>query len=250
MSEVAPRPEAARGLAARPGQPSLDYYLIHPDRGSATQPAGILVEEFVLAEDYSAVRLDSTGWTPKGRHWWSSAAFSRAVRINANLRGRVVATTRREAEITHRQLGGGELPAEETLRTYFHDGEPLSTSAPLRLRPDQVTAGFHDTRSYRILFANELDRDGLANLQATWRMAVTDDLADPRARIVGTAHLRVGDDAFTWDLRRIGPGVAWCLDLTTNLATGSGATIGPLLRELTTAMRTQGLIPVTIERFG
>lgn len=34
--------------------------------------------------------------------------------------------------------------AEETLRSYFDDGEPLVT-APLRLSTGRVTAGFHET---------------------------------------------------------------------------------------------------------
>lgn len=68
--------------------------------------------------------------------------------------------------------------------------------------------------------------------------------------MIGTAHLAVADDLFTWDLRRIGPGVAWCLDLTAYLGGSSGEAIGPVLRELTTVMRQHGLIPMTIERFS
>lgn len=234
-------------------QPSLDYYLIHPHRPDgehSTQAEGIVVEEFVLAEDCSAACLNSAGWTPRDRRWWSSSAVSRGIRVDANLRHRVVGISRHDVEMIYRQLGGGELPDEETLRSYFHDGEPLSTAAPLRLGPGQVAAGFQDTRVYRILFANELGKDELADLQATWRMTITGDFADPQARVIGTAHLRVRDDAFTWDLRRIGTGAAWCLDLTANLASSCADAIGPLLRELTTVMRKQGLIPVTIERFS
>ncbi|MFI7449828.1 hypothetical protein ACIBQX_20210 [Nonomuraea sp. NPDC049714] len=33
----------------------------------------------------------------------------------------------------------------------------------------------------------------------------------------GTAAARVAGDAFTWDVRRIGPGTAWCLDVTVRL---------------------------------
>ncbi|GAB3986465.1 hypothetical protein [Plantactinospora veratri] len=66
--------------------------------------------------------------------------------------------------------------------------------------------------------------------------------------VVGTARRRVGADAFTWELRRIGAGAAWCLDLTADLAGSRDDAVGPLLRELTTAARIAGLIPVTIER--
>ncbi|NJC71243.1 hypothetical protein HC031_16200 [Planosporangium thailandense] len=227
-------------------QPSLDYYLIH---GSAGEPEVILVEEFVLGEDHSAVRLDSAGWTSTDRRWRGSAAVSRGIRVDANLRSRVVATSRPDVEIIFRQLGGGELPDEETLRGYVHDGEPLSTSAPLRLGSGRAAAGFREKRVYRILFANDLGADGLAILQAGWRMTRPENVADPQGRVVGTAHLHVGDDSFAWDLRRIGIGAAWCVDLTANLVS-RGDAIGPLLRELTTTMRRQGLIPVTIERFS
>jgi hypothetical protein len=241
--------QAAPALAARVPPPSLDYYLIYP-QGPSTEPEGILVEEFVLTADYAAACLNSTGWTSSDRHWWNSSAFSRGVRVDADLRSRVAGVPRHEVELVYRRLGGGELPDEGTLRTYFRDGEPLATSAPLRLSRRQVAAGFHETRVYRILFANELGRDGLADLRATWQMTITGDFADPQARVIGTAHVRVGDDAFTWDLRRISLGAAWCLDLTANLAGDCADALGPLLRALTTVMRAQGLIPVTIERFS
>jgi len=50
------------------------------------------------------------------------------------------------------------------------------------------------------------------------------------------------------EVRRIGAGIAWCLDLTAFLRTG--AALGPLLRELTAIMRRHGMIPVTVERFA
>jgi hypothetical protein len=237
--------------ARRVLQRLLDYYLICPrSPHDDDSPEGIVVEEFVLGEDYSAIRLHSIGWSSNDRHWRKSAALSRAIRVDGNLRGRVRAIARDEAEVIYRRLGGGELPDEKALRTKFGDGEALPASAPLRLSRGQVPAGFHGTRLYRILFANELGPEGLANLAAAWRMTVTADIADPLARVIGTAHLRIGDDAFGWDLRRIGAGAAWGLDVTVNLAGSGDHTIGPLLRELTCVMREQGLIPVTIERFS
>ena len=64
------------------------------------------------------------------------------------------------------------------------------------------------------------------------------------------ADLPVGEDLFSWELRRVGPGVAWSLDLTACLVSDGGAGLGALLRELTTVLRHHGLIPVTIERFA
>jgi hypothetical protein len=233
-------------------QPLLDYYLVLPETAvgePSAQADGIVVEEFVLTDDYTAIGLNTAGWTAADGSWWSSAAFSRGMRIDPKLRTRIVAVGRRDVEIIYRRLGGGELPDETTLRTYFHDCESLTDSAPLLLSPPQVPHGFRDKRVYRILFANELGEDRLAYLQAVWQMALADDVTDPQARVIGTAHLRVANDIFTWDLRRIGPGVAWCLDVTAYLASRSGDAIGPLLRDLTTVMRHAGLIPVTIERF-
>ncbi|GAB3144787.1 hypothetical protein GCM10027290_23590 [Micromonospora sonneratiae] len=244
---------AATLSAATVSQALLDYYLIHPQRpygDQPTQPEGLLVEEFVLDEDHTAVLLNSAGWAVSDRRWQSASAFSRGVRVDADLRGRVVVASRPEAEAVYGRLGGGELPDEDVLRSYFRDGQPLATSAPLRLGPGQVTPGFHETRVHRILFANGPGGQGLVNLRVTWQMTVADDAADPRTRVIGTAYRRVGADAFSWDLRRISLGSAWCLDVTANLASGCDDTIGPLLRELTAEMRRQGLIPVTIERFS
>ncbi|GII29936.1 hypothetical protein [Planotetraspora mira] len=240
-------PYAAAAVAA---PYALDYYLVLPDRPSAETPAeGIVVEEFVLADDHTAIGLDSAGWTAADGDWWSSAAFARGMRGDPELRRRVVAVPRRDAEVVYRRLGGGELPGETALRSRFHDREPLGEPLLLLSSPE-APAGFREKRVYRVLFAGEVGRDRLAHLRAIWRMTLSDDFADPRTRVVGTASLNVADDLFSWDLRRIGPGVAWCLDLTACLAGRSGDTVRPLLRELTTVMRHEGLIPVTIERFS
>ena len=224
-------------------RPLLDYYyLIGDPIGSAD---GIVVEEFVLADDHTAVGLRSTGWTPADRRWWSSAEFSRAMRADPALRVRVAAASRADVETAYRRLGGGDLPDEPTLRGYFRDYEPLATSTPLLLGTGPVPDGYREKRLYRVLFAGELPPDRLADLRAVWHMETARS-----DRAAGTARRPVGDDLFTWDLRRIGEGVAWCLDVTACLAGGGDRGLGPLLRELTAIMRGHGMIPVTVERFA
>jgi hypothetical protein len=221
----------------------LDYYLIRPRTrtGAPADPvAAIVVEEFVLAEDCSAVALDTAGWSPE-QGWWSSAAFSRSMRAEPDLRARVSPVGRDEAAVAFRRRGGGALPDEAAVRTYFRDRASLAASAPLRLSWSQ------DKRVYRILFAGELSPDGLANLRAAWHLSYP---ADPRARVVGTAELRIADHVVGWAVRRIGPGVAWCLDVSVDLGAAGHPALGPLLWGLTALMRRQGLIPVTIERFS
>ncbi|GII57597.1 hypothetical protein Pth03_59860 [Planotetraspora thailandica] len=237
----------------------FDYYLVLSETDSETDsetgPArvdGIVVEEYVYGDDHAAVGLDSVGWSAADGEWWNSAAFSREMRRDPLLRSRIVAARRSEAESVYRGLAGEDLPGETALRSRFHDREPFPSSAPLLFGPPEVPEGYHDRRVYRILFAGQLDSGHLAHLRDVWSM---DLAADPHARVAGTARLHAGADLFTWDLRRIGAGVAGGLDATgldvTALLAGPYATaIGPLLRELTTEMRFQGLIPVTIERFA
>jgi hypothetical protein len=231
----------------------LDYYLIFPGAGEpapGAEPAGLVVEEFVLAEDHSAVGLDSAGWTPADGRWWSSAEFSRGMRADPGLRARVAPVNRGDAQAAYRRLGGGGLPDEPALRAQFRDRAPLADVAALRLDSAPVPDGFDERRVYRTLFARQLTVGGLARLRALWRMEPAGDLADPGARVIGTAGLRVSGDVFTWELRRIGADVAWCLDLTACLAGGPGHALGALLRELRAVMRQQGLVPVTVERFA
>jgi hypothetical protein len=239
--------------AAQFTPPPLDYYLVIAQagrRGPEAQPDGLVVEEFVFAADFSATGLYSAGWGPAERTWWSSAAFGRGMRTDPALRARVVPVSRDDARVAYRRLGGGELPNETTLRTHFHDYQSLAGPAPLRLGSGLVPDGFQDKRVYRILFAKDLDIERLTSLRTLWQLVSVDDPTDPRARVIGTARRRVLDDVFTWDLRRIGAEVAWCLDVTAHLRGDADHTIGPLLRELTAVMRGQGLIPVTVERFS
>lgn len=240
----------ATAAPASPGR--LDYYLVYasPVNGNSAVPEGILVEEFMLADDYSAAGLVSVGWSSPDRRWRASSDTSRRIRTDALLRRRVVPVARQTAEVFYRGLAGEDLPDEAALSAYCRVGAPMSMPAPLRLSAARVTAGFHETRLYRILFANELNPGALANLRAVWRMTTTGDPADPPVRVLGTAGRRIGGDAFSWDLRRLGAMDAWCVDLTVDLADSRDGAVGPLLRELTTTMRAQGLIPVTIDRFS
>ncbi|RKR92151.1 hypothetical protein BDK92_6585 [Micromonospora pisi] len=237
---------------ASPSQRSLDYYLILSEPGRAPSSAkvdGILVEEFEFAEDSSTIALRGAGWT--AGEWWDATSFSRRLRTEEELRRRLVTARRDRVEHVYRRFGTGELPAETTLRSYFGVGDSSVFSPPLRLGLAEAGDGFDETRVYRILFTNDLSRDGLAALLDGWRMTVAEDVSRPATRVVGSARLRVADDLFTWDLRRVGPGVAWAVDLTANLAVaGAGERVGPLLRVLTAAARDQGLIPVTIDRFS
>jgi hypothetical protein len=235
------------------GDLPLDYYLIFTEAGDwerGVQPGGIVIEEFVLRDDYTAAGLDSTGWTPASGTWWSSSAFSRDIRVDPTLRNRVLPVSRRDVEIGYDGLGGGQLPNDAILRTYFHDRQPLPASATLPLRPEQAPPGFGEKRVYRILFAKELDERGLANVWSVWQLEPVDDPADPQARVVGRARLTVADHTFMWDLRRVGPGVAWSVDVTAYLGDGSASAVGALLQNLKLLMREQGLIPITIERFA
>jgi hypothetical protein len=85
-----------------------------------------------------------------------------------------------------------------------------------------------------VLFAKDLDAGRPAPLNASWQ----------------PARRRIGADLVTWTLRRVGRGIAWGLDVTVLLATEDDAAVGPVLRDLTAAVRRQGLIPVTTERFS
>jgi hypothetical protein len=254
LARVDPEPGPIAAVAAVvAAPPPLDYYLVFPesgDRPAVAQPAGLVVEEFVFAEDHSAAGLNSAGWTPTDGTWWSSAAFSRGMRADPDLRARVFPVDRDAAELAHHRLGGGALPDEKTLRARFHDYQSLAGPPPLRLGPPRAPDGYADKRLYRLLFAKALNGDGLAALRARWRLTLAEDFADPRSRVVGTAQLHAAGDAFTWDLRRIGPDLAWSVDVTAYLGGGAGSALGPLLRELRAAMRQQGLIPVTVERFS
>lgn len=196
---------------------TLDYYLL-------THPGAVLVEEFTRAADGCATGLRSAVWTHSG--WRAAASFSRRLRTDRAQLARLTPVSRRTAAETFHALGGGALPSEPDLRAELAVFEPFATAPPLRLGPAD-----HTTRLYRILFA--CAREPL----------------DPPAPLA-SGRRRIDDDLFTWHLRRVGNGLGWALDLTARLATAADDAVAPLLRELTTASRAHGLIPVTTERFS
>ncbi|MGN9841180.1 hypothetical protein ACTMTI_23940 [Nonomuraea sp. H19] len=217
----------------------MDYYLISTSAGDRS-PAGVLVEEFVLGEDYTAAGIDSAEWGSATGVWSAAPEVSRAIRTDAALRARVTPVGRRSAYDTYARLGGGELPDEDRLRTFFRRRQPLPAAAPLNLGTSPAKS-----RRYRILFAGELGADGLANASQALRLEPTGD-----PRVVGKASGSAGGHGFTWELRRIGAGIAWCVDVTARLGTGPVAALGALLHHHRQAIREQGLIPVTVERFA
>jgi hypothetical protein len=226
----------------------LDYYLIYAatrERDDAA-PEAILVEEFLLYDDYTAAGIDSAGWARGAGGWRGSPVASRKIRADAGLRARVAPVPRAEAAAAYARLGGGALPDEAEIRGFFHERQPLPAAAPL----DLCSTGAAGERRYRILFAGDLDERGLAEVGTALRLEPAADPADPLARVIGTAAASAGGHTFTWELRRIGPGIAWCLDVIVRLGAGSASVIGTLLRHHRQAMRRQGLIPVTVERFA
>ncbi|MBM0205408.1 hypothetical protein JNW90_22025 [Micromonospora sp. STR1s_5] len=228
--------------------PPLDYYLVLPrlgDRDPATTTVeGIVVEEFTRHHDFTTTGLDSAGWTPQAG-WWSSATLSRGIRTDPEVLARVVPTSRRKAEEVYRTLGGGHLPEESVLRTHFLDRQPIATAPPLRLGPAQPPAGFQERRVYRVLFAKDLRDEQVTSLRTAWRKPAGGTVAS-----AASGRLDKHGDQFTWDLRRVGHSLAWCLDMTALLRTDATATLGSTLSELTNVLRQHGLIPVTTERFA
>jgi hypothetical protein len=170
------------------------------------------------------------------------------LRLDAALRAHLAAVGRAAAASLCWNLCGADLPDEPALRACF--GElPAQPPPPLRLSGPEATPGFRETRVYRILFVNELTQDGLEVLSDAWQMPVIGDLAAPEVRVLGAVRRQVSGDAFRWDLRRVAAGAAWGLDVTCDLAGERDEAVGVLLRGLTTQMRQQGLIPVTVDRF-
>jgi hypothetical protein len=196
----------------------VDYYLVGES---------VVAEEFVLADDHTAVGLRSTRWAPDGTGWRGAAEFSRAMRADPEVRAKAVPVERADVEART-----GALPDEEVFRACA-ELDPLGSAPVLRFG-----AEVPDRRVYRILFAGELDGHGAAALRARWGMDPVDD-----PRVVGRARVR----DLMWELRRIGLGVAWCVDVT---AYDGGGAVGTVLHELRTAARRYGLIPVTVERFS
>ncbi|WP_422738202.1 hypothetical protein ACN263_02440 [Micromonospora sp. WMMD729] len=222
---------------------TLDYHLLLPDPGGQAE-AGILVEEFTRQDDFCATGLHSTSWRPDGG-WWSSATLSRGLRTEPAVLARVVPTGRAEAADAYRRLGGGELPPEDVLRTYFRDHQPIAATAPLRLGPAQPPDGFFERRLYRLLFAKDLRAEQVAALRSRWRTTgggTSGSVADGRYESGGTR--------FIWDLRRVGRSLAWALDVTVLLGTDGVEEVPATLADLTNLLRQHGLVTVTTERFA
>ncbi|SCL72604.1 hypothetical protein GA0070608_5089 [Micromonospora peucetia] len=230
---------------AADSSPALHYYVIYD---SAGVPEGLLAEEFLLAADYSSAGLVSGGWSRSEGRWRDASATSRRLRLDAALRKRVTPVGRTTAAAFYRDLCGADLPDEPALRACF-GAPPAQPPSALRLSGSEPRPGFRETRVYRILFADELSPDGLAALSEAWQMPVTGDLAEPEVRILGAVRRQVSGDAFRWDLRRVAAGAAWGLDVTCDLLGDRDEAVGVLLRGLTTQMRQQGMIPVTVDRF-
>ena len=225
--------------------PLLHYYVVHDGAG---EPDGLLAEEFLLAKDYSSAALVSSSWSRRDGCWRDAAATSRRLRLDAGLRAQLAPVGRAAAASLYWHLCGADLPNEAALRACF-GGLPAQPPPPLRLNGPEATLGFRETRVYRILFVNKLTQDGLEVLSGAWQMPVTGDLADQEVRVLGEVRRQVSGDAFRWVLRRVAAGAAWGLDVTCDLAGERDEAVGVLLRGLTTQMRQQGLIPVTVDRF-
>ncbi|MET8039239.1 hypothetical protein ABZU25_00070 [Micromonospora sp. NPDC005215] len=156
----------------------------------------------------------------------------------------MIPTSRVEAERHYRTLGGGQLPDDTVLRSYFLTHQPIATAAPLRLGPTQPPDGCHERRVYRVLFAKDLSAAQVTNLRANWRTPV-----DGTSASAASGHLAKDGDQFSWELRRVGHTRAWALDVTVLLGAADDDGVGSTLSDLTAVLRQHGLIPVTTERF-
>ncbi|MEU0547557.1 hypothetical protein [Micromonospora sp. NPDC005979] len=222
---------------------TLDYHLVLPAPGDPIG-AGILVEEFTRQEDFCATGLQSASWTPGGG-WWSSAALSLGLRADPAVLARVVPTGPAEAADAYRRLGGGELPSEVVLRTYFRDHQPIAVAAPLRLGPSRPPDGFSEQRVYRVLFAKDLRAEQVAALRRRWRTT-----GGGTAGSVADGRHDSGGARFSWHLRRVGHTLAWGLDVTALVRIGGADAVPAILADLTNLLRQHGLVTVTTERFA
>ncbi|BCY10501.1 hypothetical protein [Actinoplanes sp. L3-i22] len=216
----------------------MDYYLLAGD--------AILVEEFAYGEDHVTVGLAGAMWAAGDAGWRGTGSFGRFLRTDEDLLAMITPIRRDRAARVFRQLDGGALPSELELRSRFGDWVRFTNAAPLRLVEDEAPRGFSEKRVYRVLFAKEPRAAGLAELSAVWAGSTPGGLP--------AGEGRAGDHRFTWNLRRIGLGIAWGLDVTMLLGNGpDGASpdvAGAVLRKLTADVRDRGLIPVTTERFA
>ncbi|WP_171055654.1 hypothetical protein, partial [Nonomuraea sp. KC401] len=168
--------------------------------------------------------------------------LSRALRSDAGLRARMTAVDRRAAAEAYTRVCGGELPSEPELRTRS-ERQPLPGETPLDLGTLGGSSG--GARRYRILFAGELDAGALASARTALRLEPSDD-----PRVAGAASAGADGHGFSWELRRIGTGIAWCVDVTARLGPAPATALGTLLHHHRQAVRALGPVPVTVERFA
>ncbi|GIF02590.1 hypothetical protein [Actinoplanes siamensis] len=212
----------------------MDYYLLSGE--------AILVEEFAYGVDHVTVGLGGAMWASGDEGWRGAGSFGRVLRTNEELLATATPVRRERAARIYREFGGGQLPSEEELRMHFGEWARFATAAPLRLGAGAAPDGFLEKRIYRVLFAKEPKAAQLAELSVAWRGTGEGGMPS------GTG--RAGDDLFTWNLRRVGSGIAWGLDVTVLLRGESSDLAGAVLRKLTADVRERGLIPVTTERFA
>ncbi|GAA2900558.1 hypothetical protein Acy02nite_85460 [Actinoplanes cyaneus] len=212
----------------------MDYYLLAGD--------AILVEEFAYGEDHVTVGLAGAMWSAGDTGWRGTGAFGQFLRTDDDLLSVLTPIRRDRAARVLRDLDGGVLPSELELRARFGDWVRFSNAAPLRLGSGETPQGYAEKRVYRVLFAKEPRAAQLAELSAAWRGSTPGGLPSGKGR--------AGNHLFTWNLRRVGRGIAWGLDVTMLLGLESPDLAGAVLRKLTADVRERGLVPVTTERFA
>ncbi len=153
-------------------------------------------------------------------------------------------------------LAGDHTAAGLASATWTAGGWSPSLSRRMRSDPVLLARAAYATRAgaaeaFRVLGGGELpDEAGLRrrlhdyeplNSAPPLRLGLTEA---PYYRILFAGEPT--DAAAHPQLRRIGNGLAWCVDI----AAPEGASVAPQLRAARDTMRRNGLIPVTIERFS
>ncbi|WP_166427781.1 hypothetical protein, partial [Nonomuraea mesophila] len=174
--------------------------------------------------------------------WAGGALLTRDLRSDPGLQARTTAADRRAAEEAYARMCGGELPSEPELRARS-EHQPLPGEAPLDL--GTLGGSPAGARRYRILFAGELDAGALAGARAALRLEPSGD-----PRVAGAASAGADGHGFSWELRRIGGSIAWCVDVTARLGSAPATALGTLLHHHRQAIRALGPIPVTVERLA
>jgi hypothetical protein len=188
------------------------------------------------------VGLGGAIWAAGDDRWRGAGSFGRILRTNEELHGMVTPVRRERAAAVYAGLGGGALPGPGELRERFGKWVRFANAAPLRLGADDPPDGFLEKRIYRVLFAKEPRAAQLTELSAAWRGSTDGGMPSG----IG----RAGEHLFSWNLRRVGRGIAWGLDVTVLLRGENAELAGAVLRKLTADVRERGLIPVTTERFA